>query len=290
MGMACTGRKCEHPCYRLLMIRLVMHQLKSHKLLPSHIDAAAASVLHWVQRTARANKDMVYSSDLDEFTRPRTDKDSDLTRRAATESIVLLKNDDGVLPLESNLKVCVIGANAKDKVATGGGSAQVRTSWCQTPWDALVEAKPDGVELQYALGGHISKYLPVLDDNFTCLDGSPGFDLRHFPILPDGTQAPEPAAVDKHDLSNMFMYDFYHPRLGLHYFTELHTVFTSPIDGEYELGFSITGQGWLYIDDKLVLENATAEQQKEGTAFFGYGAEEEITRLKVAKGQVGSMI
>lgn len=266
--------------------RLVMHQMKSHKILPHEIDRLAASVLQWVQRTAKANADFVYSSDLEEFTRPITESDKDLTSRAATESIVLLKNED-VLPLENKLKVVVIGAGAKDKVATGGGSAQVRTSWCQSPWEALVETKPDGIDLKYSLGGHIAKYLPILDSNFTCLDGSPGFDLKHYAIQADGKQGRDPVATDKHDLSHMFMYDFYHPRLGLHYFTELHTIFTSPVDGSYDLGFCVTGQGWLYVDDKLVIENATAEQQGEGgTAFFGFGTQEVSTTLQVKKGQV----
>jgi beta-glucosidase len=268
-----------------------MHQLKSHKLLPSHIDKLATSVLKWVQRTAKANEDIVYSSDLAEFTRPRTDVDADLTRRAATESIALLKNAEDVLPLEkpsgsAALKVCVIGANAKERVATGGGSAQCRTSWCQSPWDALVSQKPDGIDISYSIGGYISKYLPLLDSSFTRLDGSPGFDLKHYPILPDGTQAPQSVCEDSHDLSDMFMYDFYHPRLGLHYFTEIHTVFTSPIDGDYQIGFCITGQGWLWVDGELKIVNATAEEQEQGTAFLGYGAAEASTVIQVKKGQV----
>jgi beta-glucosidase len=270
--------------------RIVVHQLKSHKLAHSDIDKLVTSVLRWTQLTARANADIVYSHDTDEYTRPRTEADSDLVRRAATEAITLLKNVDYVLPLESTaetkLKVAVIGANAKARVATGGGSAQCRTSWCQSPWDALIEQNPGNIDLTYSLGGYVSKYLPVLDSSFTRLDGAKGFDLLHYPILPDGTQAPKPAFVDTHDLSDMYMYDFYHPRLGMHYFTELHSIFTSPIDGEYEIGFCITGQGWLWVDDQLVVVNATVEEQVIGTAFLGYGTAEKSAFIQVKKGQV----
>ena len=269
-----------------------MHQLKSHKLAHSDIDKLVASVLQWTQRCARANADIVYSADTDEFTRPRTEADSKLLRRAATEAITLLKNEDSILPLQprpgSTLKVAVIGANAKARVATGGGSAQCRTSWCVSPWDALNEQNPGGLDLSYSLGCYVSKYLPVLDSSFTTLEGSKGFDLLHFPIMPDGTRAPKPACVDVHDLSDMYMYDFYHPRLGMHYFTELHTLFTSPIDGEYEFGFCITGQGWLWIDDKLVLANSTVEEQVIGTAFLGYGTAEVSVKVPVVKGRVSS--
>lgn len=269
----------------------MVHQLKSHKLLHSDIDRLVASVLQWTQKCARANADIVYSSDTAEFTRPRTDADSRLLRRAATEAITLLKNEDSILPLESPenaeaLKVAVIGANAKARVATGGGSAQCRTSWCQSPWEALNEQNPGNIALSYALGCYVSKYLPVLDSSFTRLNGEKGFDLLHFPISPDGTQASKPACIDTHDLSDMYMYDFYHPRLGMHYFTELHSLFTSPIDGEYEIGFCITGQGWLWVDDELKLVNATVEEQVIGTAFLGYGTAEVSVKIPVNKGQV----
>lgn len=273
-----------------LTTRLVVHQLKSHKLAHSDIDKLVASVLQWTQKCARANADIVYSSDTEEFTRPRTDADSKLLRRAATEAITLLKNEDSILPLQSpdqsRLKVAVIGANAKARVATGGGSAQCRTSWCQSPWEALNEQNPGNIDLSYALGCYVSKYLPVLDSSFTRLNGEAGFDLLHYPIAADGTQALKPACVDTHDLSDMYMYDFYHPRLGMHYFTELHSLFTSPIDGEYEIGFCITGQGWLWVDDELKLVNATVEEQVIGTAFLGYGTSEVSVRIPVKKGQV----
>lgn len=248
-------------------------------------------MLVWIQRCARANADIVYSLDTDEFSRPRTPADSDIAWRAATESVVLLKNQDSILPIvsptnSSKLKVAVIGANAKARVATGGGSAQCRPSWIRSPWEALNHLQPNGIILDYSLGGHVSKYLPVLDSSFTRLDGAAGFDLRHFPIAADGTQAAQPAFIDTHDLSDMFMYDFYHPRLGMHYFTEVHTLFTSPIDGEYEIGFCITGQGWLWIDDELRLVNATAAEQVAGTAFLGFGTAEKCTVIQVKKGQV----
>jgi len=273
-----------------LTVSIIVHQLKSHKLSHADVDNLVASVLQWTQRLARANRDIVYSPDTDEFTRPRTEADEDLTWRAATEAITLLKNDDAILPLQSSkgapVKVAVIGANAKDRVATGGGSAQCRTSWCQSPWDALNEQNPGGIELSYSIGAYVSKYLPVLNEDFTRLDGGKGFDLRHFPILPNGTQASEPACLDTHDLSDMYMYDFYHPRLGMHYFTELHTIFTSPIDGNYEIGFCITGQGWLWVDDELKLVNSSVEEQVIGTCYLGYGTAEVSTVIPVKKGQV----
>ena len=51
------------------------------------------------------------------------DKDHDLTRRIAEESIVLLKNKDDILPLKPDTKVAVLGEFAEKPRIQGGGSA-----------------------------------------------------------------------------------------------------------------------------------------------------------------------
>lgn len=100
-----------------------------------------------IQRLTLLNADLVYSSDPEEFIRPRTDKDSELTSRAASEATTLVENADNVFLLASNTRVCVIGARAKVRVATVDGSVQYCASWCQSTWDALVEQKSDGIDL-----------------------------------------------------------------------------------------------------------------------------------------------
>ena len=234
---------------------------------------------------------MVYSSDLAEYTRSPSPAERALVERVASESIVLLKNDQNILPLRpfsdgSNRRVAIMGPNAKAYFVTGGGSAQLRTSWCQSPWEGISDLKPEGIELAYALGCHGAKFLPVLDASFSNKAGVRGFDLLHYAITEDGKQAAEPSMVEHHDLSDMWMYDFYHPDLGIHYFTELVSVFTSPIDGEYEFGLVVSGQGWLYLDDMLVIDNSDVNKQIEGTAFRGFGTTEVLGRVSVKKGKV----
>lgn len=72
----------------------------------------------------------------------------------ASESVVLLKNTENLLPLNaSSLKsVAVIGANATQKHAQGGFGAGVKTKHEITPLEALKAKLPKSVAINYAQG------------------------------------------------------------------------------------------------------------------------------------------
>ena len=72
-----------------------------------------------------------------------------LARKAARESIVLLKNDNGVLPLGNVDKIAVIGPNA-DKVQLGGYSAKGVKGI--SPLDGIRKVFGDKVQISYARG------------------------------------------------------------------------------------------------------------------------------------------
>lgn len=111
-----------------------------------------------------------------------------LVREAGAKGLVLLKNEDHVLPLRKEevrgKKIALIGFS-KDALAHGGGSAAVRSRRAVTPWDALHSSLGDVVEFSYAKGAHRDRLLPALDidqphiGTLTALDGQPGF-TRYF--------------------------------------------------------------------------------------------------------------
>jgi beta-glucosidase len=76
-----------------------------------------------------------------------------VARKAATASMVLLKNEGGLLPLDAKKvkSVAVIGPSASVPRA-GGGSSLVRTKYTVTPLDGIKEAAGAGVAVSYALG------------------------------------------------------------------------------------------------------------------------------------------
>ncbi|ORY29772.1 putative beta-glucosidase [Naematelia encephala] len=262
---------------------LVTHLISSHKIDPRTVDRNATEILKWVQKLAKANEALVYAAPSKEKTRTQHQAaDAKLLRRIGGEGIVLLKNEQSVLPISGSLKVAVIGPNAKAKVLTGGGSAQLRSAWSVTPWEGLEANKPSGVELSYSVGAMTSKFLPILGSEFTDANGKQGFDLRHYPIV-DGNQAAAPAHVEQWDTSDMMMADFHLPELGDEFFTELLAEFKPTETSEWEFGLCVTGQAWLWVDDKLIVDNS--KNQVRGSSFFGNGTEEVKGTLKVEAGK-----
>lgn len=80
-----------------------------------------------------------------------------LARRASQESIVLLKNEDALLPLslEGISKIAVIGPNAKETCLLGGGSATVSPHRRSNVIDSLrarLESKDQAPEIAHAPG------------------------------------------------------------------------------------------------------------------------------------------
>jgi beta-glucosidase len=264
--------------------KLVSHLIGAHKIDLRAIDKVAGELLKWVQKLAKENEELVYAKPSEEKTRyEEKEADAKILRKIGGEGIVLLKNEGEVLPIKGQKKVAVIGPNAKAKVLTGGGSAQLRAAWSQTPYEGLEANKPDGVSLSYSLGASTAKYIPSLDSAFTALDGSAGFTLRHYAIV-DGKQASKPAVEEVWDTSDMFMGDFYHPELVDGYFTEVEAIFTSPIDGEYEFGLCVTGQGWVWVDGEMIIDNSS--KQTMGESYFNNGTIEVIGSIPVKKGKV----
>jgi len=70
-----------------------------------------------------------------------------LAREAAQKSIVLLKNEGGLLPLRNERRIAVLGRLADTPNTGDGGSSNTRPSYVVTPLEGLRAALGDGVEL-----------------------------------------------------------------------------------------------------------------------------------------------
>lgn len=76
------------------------------------------------------------------------------TRRIAQEAILLLKNEEKVLPLTKERlgKIAIIGKNAEYNHAGGGGSAEIKALYEISPLLGLKEALGGNVDIAYAPG------------------------------------------------------------------------------------------------------------------------------------------
>ncbi|THX17001.1 family 3 glycoside hydrolase [Aureobasidium pullulans] len=108
---------------------------------------------------------------------------SKLIREAGAKGIVLLKNQDDILPLhpKDRKKIAVLGL-AKQCLAHGGGSASVDAHYKITPYDALEKTLGTETKLLYAEGAHMHRTLPVLAEDLTDLQGTAGLTLTKYSL------------------------------------------------------------------------------------------------------------
>lgn len=126
-----NGSTLEMPSPGGDAVRELLAAVKSGKITESDIDARVEELLTLVEdaQPIRANK-----PDVDRKEHHR------LARRAAAEGMVLLKNEDGILPLDPAAKVAVIGDFAAVPRYQGAGSSAVNATRVDTVHDLLAES------------------------------------------------------------------------------------------------------------------------------------------------------
>jgi beta-glucosidase len=138
--------------------------LSSGKISEEEIDICVRRVLELVNRAI----DSGIPFDKEEESIDTAETRSFL-QKVARESVVLLKNSKGLLPL--NLKngqtLAIIGPGAKSAHIHGGGSASLTPIYAITPFAAIekyVSEQRKGANVVYAPGAFTDRYLPLTDN------------------------------------------------------------------------------------------------------------------------------
>jgi len=134
-----AGLHLEMPGPKASHVRAIVEAVQEGRMEASTLDEAVLRVLRLADRAAATAPGRSFDEEAHHA----------LARRAAAEGTVLLANR-GVLPLTAGLRVAVIGRSARAPKLQGGGSALVRPTRIDTPWDALVAAGAG--DLRYAEG------------------------------------------------------------------------------------------------------------------------------------------
>jgi beta-glucosidase len=242
------------------------------------IDEAARRILRIVERVGAF-----------EDPEPKTEQAIDrpehraLIRRAASESMVLLKNANNILPLEtSKLKsIAVIGPNVKTAQIMGGGSAQVSAHYVINPFEGLQNAVANDVTLGYELGCTNHKLLPRLEGKQVSTGSEPGFTLEYF---------------NNHDLSGTavnsqivqgsehLMFGEIAPGVDPTAFSaRLSALYTPDSSGIYQFSVQSVGKTRVLVDGQEVVDNWTS--QTKGESFFGFGSSEAIGSIALIAGK-----
>ncbi|KAJ6020500.1 hypothetical protein N7540_006004 [Penicillium herquei] len=253
------------------------HAVSSNKVAQFKLDERVRNVLNLVNFVDGAG--IPEGATETALNRP---EDQALMRRAASESVVLLKNENQSLPLKKDSSLLVIGPNAKLAAYCGGGSASLAPYYTVSPIEG-VSAKSKG-EVTFSQGVYSHKELPLIGPLLKTEDGKTGFTFKVYNEHPSaGT---ERTVVDELQLvaSSGFLMDYINPKIkSMTYYVDMEGLFTPEESGIYEFGVTVVGTGRLLIDGEVVVDNT--KNQKQGSAFFGTATIEERGEKELQAGQ-----
>ncbi len=160
---------------RRLLTLFYCTRIQSRKITARTVKERAKKVLELTQKCAQGAPEILDGDGL-EYTR-ESESDKALMRSLAAQSIVLLKNDNGLLPLKPKVpiylsllgpllnkvlrqeqglkKIAIVGGNAKAVVLSGGGSASLKPSYFISPYEGILNAlgeNDSNVEVTYSEG------------------------------------------------------------------------------------------------------------------------------------------
>ena len=202
---------------------------------------------------------------------------SALIRRAGAESIVMLKNENALLPLPKTGRLAVIGPNAKAAQIMGGGSAQLNPLYAISPYDGLATALGEGC-LTYAQGCTNHRWEPVLQGPLS-VDFFAGRDLKG-PVM--GTATMDSAEA------------FWIPPLAggavdpSNFSARIRGSFTPDQGGIHRVGAVAAGYARVYVNGHLIA-NAWDGWTK-GRTFFEEGCDEVVGEVDLPAGQPAEVI
>ncbi|CAI4034872.1 hypothetical protein SMKI_12G0080 [Saccharomyces mikatae IFO 1815] len=256
----------------------------------SNIDDCVRHVLKLVHYVSENSKKTQIKDHGPETTLNNTEHMSKHLRKVASESIVLLKNVDDILPLKKESSVVVIGPNAKAKSYSGGGSASLQPYYVITPYEGICEKI--GRNVEYTAGCDSRKTLSGLIEAMVVDPCQPaegdniGIIAQYF-MDPANQRSADVEPFDTHRVTQSYvtLFDYTHPNIDPimpFFYIHFEGFFTPEEDGEYIFGVQVFGTALFYIDDKLEIDNKT--HQTKGSFCFGAGTREETCEKYLVKG------
>jgi beta-glucosidase len=229
------------------------------------VDRAALNVVGLIDRT----------SEVDPTTLRSGEAAGPLARLAAQEAIVLLQNEDAVLPFDQGelTTLAVLGPKADRPDIQGGGSAHVDPPYIVTPLEGLVRrADRDGagVVVRHEIGVSARPAEVLGPQDLRVPDSSdPGVLLEY--IDGDDIDA-KPVHIEVVPRARLFWLG--PPAPGLvdgPFAVRASADFTPDRSGAWTLGVTSAGRSLVRLDGSVVVDNMTPER---GASFFGRGSTE----------------
>ena len=245
------------------------------------LESGAFSEDELDNRVARYLRFLIASKLLDqpesklnaEFNTPRHQS---IALEVAEGAIVLLKNDNNILPLDKKElnKIGVFGPNAEEARLGGGGSASVSACRTVSPLKGLENYFGDLADITFIEGAGLAGSLPIIAGEFlsTSLNGveEDGLTAAYY----DGPGLQGEIKCSRIDDKIDFSWGWAAPcefvtknNYSVRWTGKIH----APISGKYKIGVSLKEAGVrLYLDNQLVIDQWGDPENEITEAKFMY--------------------
>ncbi|GGM38536.1 glycosyl hydrolase [Paraliobacillus quinghaiensis] len=142
-----AGLELEMPASFGLGDGKILEAVKSGKLSVEKLDRAVARLLRIIFMAFDNQKENA-SYDKDDH--------HQLAKQVASEGMVLLKNEDEILPLAKDKNVAVIGSFATQPRYQGGGSSHINPTKLDDIYEEMKQTANEEVTIAYAQGYHLN--------------------------------------------------------------------------------------------------------------------------------------
>ncbi|KAJ0383589.1 hypothetical protein COL922a_010206 [Colletotrichum nupharicola] len=236
---------------------LLMWAVLCRKVKEATINERVRSLLNLINKVQPA-----LNHRRDERTQGDTEDKRRVCRKVASDSIVLLKNERSVLPLNpsSEQTFGLIGPAVRLPAVSGGGSADLVPYYVSTPLDAIVDIVGEG-RVKTTIGCHGHLFTPLLSSNMQLYTTTTTQAQMYFAdSLPKGV----PSA----------------------YWLRVKTYLTATNTAKFQVGLCVIGKGRLYVDGKQVIDLFTNQPKKTmHTPMFNQASMELTADVEVEAGK-----
>lgn len=270
---------------------LIKHLITSRECLTEEdINARVNQVLNLVKYIVENNSKNGIIEGGKESTSNNTPETATFLRKLAAETIVLLKNESNLLPLDPKDSVVVIGPNAKTTYASGGGSASLKAYYVVSTYQGIKnKVKRD---LDYTMGAESHKTLAglvedlLLDPSKSKIGNNIGMKAIFYKDQPSKRNS-DTVPFDSYILDRSFVRftDYIHKmvdRSNPVFYVDFEGYLKPEYDGDYIFGMQVFGTAILYLDDEIVIDNT--KNQVRGSFAYDSGTVEMRAMKYLKKG------
>ena len=283
VGPLNAGNDLEMPGHEYMTRAQVEDALKSGKVSQNSIDDSVHRILRTIIRTGLLDSNIPPP----DHTLMNSPGNQALSREAAVKSIVLLKNDNNILPLDPAKihSLAIIGLPATDYEITAAGSPKVTPFYSINPLAGIRKRVGSAMEINYSSGPKDGFYVSssVLRPADGDAEGSwqgEYFSNRNL----EGT----PALVRK-DPQILFDWSDTAPGPGLSqdsFSVRWTGTVVPPVSGDYKLSLTADDGCRLFLDDKKIIDHWVNSQATPQTATVSLEAGREY-KVRIEYFQAG---